>query len=1057
MKSSRSLAPWLAFIAAAAPLTHAETLYWDTNGSTAGSGNSGGVWDTGTTTNWNATADGTGSTQDWADGDSAVFSAGGDGTATKTVTLDGIIKTPSILLEEVGLVNLSGGTIDITGGSNFDTSELGGNTNRSLTWSSDITGTGGLTIAGHGSTSDTGGSSNTIFYLTGSNDFTGDITITSGVIHAGSNFGNASNKVILNGGGLVDNNQNLNFSRDIQVDSGFTGVYRTYGSVSTGQISGAILGGGTLRHTDGGTLTLSGDGSAFTGTYNNARGHTYLTTTDWSGTHFVNSDGSSLRFNATGETSIKSYEGDRDVFINGSRLNVVDGTITVAAGAANNNFWIQGGGALTSESGNLTLNWNVPYATAGDQSLRVVVEDYDGSTPLTLVKNGPGGLNNFDKANTYSGGTVINGGRITASNVSSFGTGTVTINGDETVGGQAFLAVSGGTYANDFGISGIGSSESAGNLGAIRFNNNTISGDVTVDNNARIVAYSGATGTHTGALLGSADLEINIAGNSNANGTITLSGDGSAFAGDITISGGTLQIGSGGTSGSLGSGNIVNNASLDFNRSDDLTYAGVISGTGTLTKLGTGTLTLTSANSYSGTTTVAAGTLEVQAKSGDVKYVVDQGATLKLGYSTGGGYANTNLKLHGDGVGATTGLHLEGGSSYNASGTIQLLTAPTTVRQYGTGLAAIGMFDINGTGISVDAAASGSVIASDIQFVSRGYGMSVNVASGSNTATGDLVVNGPLNVGNLGFYKRGAGSVALNGAATSGNTAVRIQGGTVITGVAGALGINADLPISSGAKLQLNGFDQAARNLSGAGSVVNGSATAATLTMGQTSDTTFSGILGGAGTDENNFGFTKSGGATLTLTGANTYTGDTQISTGTLLVNNSSGSGTGSGLVNVSTTGTLGGSGTIAGATTVSGTLAPGNSPGTLSFGSDLGLNDTAILEIELDPTLMTPGGGFNDLLAIAGNLTLDGLLNVTATSGDFLTATAGDTWTLATYGGTLTDNGLSFGSMPALDSGYSWALDTSTSGTVNLTVVPEPRVLLSGALGILLLLRRRR
>jgi autotransporter-associated beta strand protein len=314
-----------------------------------------------------------------------------------------------------------------------------------------------------------------------------------------------------------------------------------------------------------------------------------------------------------------------------------------------------------------------------------------------------------------------------------------------------------------------------------------------------------------------------------------------------------------------------------------LRIGSAVTGSSGFTKLGAGTLLLDgSGNNWTGTTTVSAGVLEVATRTNDNPYVVNQGATLRLGYTTGGGYASTNLKLNGDGVSATTGLYLEGGASYNASGTIELLTAPTTIRHYGTGLAGIGMFDINGNALNVTAAASGSEIDSNIEMISRGFGMSVNVASGANTATGDLVINGRLNVSNLGFYKRGAGSVRLNQAATTSNAAVQIQGGTVIAGAANVLGANANLPISAGASLLLNGFDQAARNLSGAGAVVNGSATAAILTIESTADSAFSGVLGGPGTDENNFGLTKAGASVLSLSGANTYAGDTTVAAGTL-------------------------------------------------------------------------------------------------------------------------------------------------------------------------------
>jgi fibronectin-binding autotransporter adhesin len=80
------------------------------------------------------------------------------------------------------------------------------------------------------------------------------------------------------------------------------------------------------------------------------------------------------------------------------------------------------------------------------------------------------------------------------------------------------------------------------------------------------------------------------------------------FNGASTINGGTLQVGDGGATGTL-PGNVANNNTLAFNRSDNIAFDGIISGSGELIQQGTGMLSLTSANSYSGKTTIAAGTL----------------------------------------------------------------------------------------------------------------------------------------------------------------------------------------------------------------------------------------------------------------------------------------------------------------------------------------------------------------------------------------------------------------------------------------------------------------
>lgn len=350
-----------------------------------------------------------------------------------------------------------------------------------------------------------------------------------------------------------------------------------------------------------------------------------------------------------------------------------------------------------------------------------------------------------------------------------------------------------------------------------------------------------------------------------------------AFADSANAFGWTLVSGSGGPLTLSVSEGVPQWSVLN----QSVVMQGVLAGSQGFVKSGAGTLQIATAGTWTGATTVAEGTLEVLAKTGDVPYEVLPGATLRLGYTTGGGYAATHLKVRGSGLAATSGLYFRGGASYNASGQIEVLDAPTRIRHYGTGLASIGMFDINGNGLRVTSAASGSQIDAEIQFISRGYGMSMDIASGSATAEGDLVLHGPLNVGSLGFYKRGDGSVRLNAAATATNTAVKILNGSVIAGNADVLGAQADLAVSSGALLRLNGFDQSARQLSGAGRIVNGGSPA-TLSLNQTADTAFSGVLGGTGANENSFALVKGGSASLTLSGANTYSGDTTVEAGTL-------------------------------------------------------------------------------------------------------------------------------------------------------------------------------
>jgi autotransporter-associated beta strand protein len=167
-------------------------------------------------------------------------------------------------------------------------------------------------------------------------------------------------------------------------------------------------------------------------------------------------------------------------------------------------------------------------------------------------------------------------------------------------------------------------------------------------------------------------------------GTLILSGS-NTYAGATIISAGTLQVGAGGTTGTLGTGGVTNNSALVFNRSNAMTVDNVIVGTGSLTKRGAGTLNLQAVNSFSGGVIIDNGTLAVGASGALAASTVavnsgatlnNQGAVLGLivnpgGLATGGGSYGTATNLSGGtltpGVGGDTNffqrLTLAGGST----------------------------------------------------------------------------------------------------------------------------------------------------------------------------------------------------------------------------------------------------------------------------------------------------------------------------------------------------------------------------------------------------------
>ncbi|MEJ1972875.1 MAG: autotransporter-associated beta strand repeat-containing protein [Lacunisphaera sp.] len=639
--------------------------------------------------------------------------------------------------------------------------------------------------------------------------------------------------------------------------------------------------------------------------------------------------------------------------------NTYTGSTTISGGI----LQLGAGGTTGSVVGNIIDNGALVFNRSDTVTFGNVV-----SGTGSLEQRGSGTLE-LTGANTHAGGTILTGGVLLVSSDANLGTagGAITFNGDGATPGAGTLRFG---AAFDPGATRAITLIS-GRTGVI----DTNGFDVTVDS----LASGGGSLVKTAA------------------GTLTLTAN-NTYTGGTTIAAGTLQLGNGGGTGSV-VGDIIDNGALVFNRSDTVTFGNVVSGTGSLEQLGTGTLELTNANTHAGGTILTGGVL-----------LVSNDASL--------GTAGGAITFNGDGVIPGAGT-LRFGAAFDPGATRAItLTSGRT-----------GVIDTNGFDVTV-----GSLVNGGGALVKTGAG-TLTFTAGNTYAGGTTVATGTLQLGDGGatgsisglvtvestlvYFRSDAETAVTN---TLGGTGeVRFKG-TGMSGQSGytlsaaSAGFAGAIVVESGARLSLTDNAQAGtasitvQNLGGlfltsgttyanplslegqgwlepAGQLgalrlgdsvtVAGPITLtadARITTAAASDTgTLSGAIndGAAG-----YGLEKTGAGLLVLSGASTYTGATAVSEGTLQVNGSLATA----VLTVADGATLGGLGSVAGSVTVNsgGHLSPGTSPGTITTGA-LFLEPGAILDYELNGN-GSLGGPVNDLTNVNGDLTLNGLLNVSST-----------------------------------------------------------------------------
>jgi autotransporter-associated beta strand protein len=302
--------------------------------------------------------------------------------------------------------------------------------------------------------------------------------------------------------------------------------------------------------------------------------------------------------------------------------------------------------------------------------------------------------------NAYRGGTTISAGTLQLGNGGTSGSivGNVTDNGTLAFDRSDILTFSGV-------ISGTGGVEQIGTGTTILTADNTYVGGTTINGGTLQLGNGGTAGSIAGNVINNGILAFDhsdaftFAGTISGTGGIQQIGAGTTvltgnntYRGGTTISAGTLQLGNGGTTGSI-VGNVTDNGTLAFDRSDILTFSGVISGTGGVEQIGTGTTVLTATNTYTGQTTVDDGSLIVDGSIAGTQVVVNP-----RGLLGGSGLISANVLNSGIiSAGNPTGtLTVSGNYTQRSNGTLRIQVGGTAAGQFGL-LAISGHATLSGT------------------------------------------------------------------------------------------------------------------------------------------------------------------------------------------------------------------------------------------------------------------------------------------------------------------------------------------------------------------------
>ncbi|GAA5628163.1 hypothetical protein Brsp05_03459 [Brucella sp. NBRC 12953] len=531
----------------------------------------------------------------------------------------------------------------------------------------------------------------------------------------------------------------------------------------------------------------------------------FLSANTYTGTTYINQGAIAIsNANALGSAA------NGTIVASGAAL-IFNGSFTVANEALTLSGTGMGSGALTNNvsksvwGGSVTLAADTLISASGaDQSLSLTGAVDSGGHTLTFnigsnangmisgIMSGSGALS---KAGT---------GTLTLSGANSFTGATTILGGTLLLGAQDVLAQSstvqflnGALDFNGFNqtIKGLSSSTSAASvsLGAAA---------LTVNNAGNFSYYGSISGT--GSLTKSGAGILTLGGVTNYTGSTTIDGgllrmgvaNAIAQSAGVALNSGTFDLAGynqtvGTLSGSTGTSVTLGTATLTVDNSTNSSFWGGISGSGGLTKTGSGLLDLRATNSYSGTTAVTGGTLRVGpgasiANSSAIS--ISNGGQLNLS-ATNALSSNAAVSLNGTGSQIGLAADQQIGSLAGTAGTSIYVDQGVTLTTGTSNTSSVfsGNFGSNGQGNLVKIGSGGLTLSA------------TNNYSGSTTVqAGSLIVNGSIAASSLTTVEAGA---ALGGGGRVGTTLVK-DGGTLAAGApVGTLHINGDLTLEQGSRI----------------------------------------------------------------------------------------------------------------------------------------------------------------------------------------------------------------------------------------------------------------